>query len=73
MSVRNNLERLGIENNRIQQSEDVQSVVEQTKTEVAYTQPTEIVDLPSKGRFYPEGHPLHNVESLEIRFMTAKD
>jgi len=35
--------------------------------------PTEFVDLPTKGRFYPEEHPLHNKESVEIRFMTAKD
>lgn len=38
-----------------------------------FTTPTEFVELPSKGRYYPEGHILHNVESLEIRFMTAKD
>ena len=38
-----------------------------------FTCPTEFVDLPSKGKFYAEGHPLHNKESIEIRFMTAKD
>jgi len=31
------------------------------------------VDLPTRGRFYPEGHPLHGQEQVEIRFMTAKD
>ena len=35
--------------------------------------PTEFVDLPTQGRFYPEEHPLHNQESVEIRYMTAKD
>ena len=35
--------------------------------------PTEFVDLPTKGKFYPEDHPLHDKESLEIRYMTAKD
>jgi hypothetical protein len=35
--------------------------------------PTEFVDLPTKGRFYPDDHPLHNEESVEIRYMTAKD
>jgi hypothetical protein len=35
--------------------------------------PTEFVDLPSQGRFYSEEHPLHNKESVEIRYMTAKD
>ena len=39
----------------------------------SFATPTEFVELPSKGRFYPEGHPLHNAESVEIRFMTAKD
>jgi len=34
--------------------------------------PTEFVELPSKGR-YPEGHPLSGKETIEIRFMTAKD
>jgi hypothetical protein len=31
------------------------------------------VELPSKGQFYPPGHPLHGEETVEIRFMTAKD
>ena len=35
--------------------------------------PTEIVELPSKGLFYPKGHALHNKDTIEIRFMTAKD
>jgi hypothetical protein len=35
--------------------------------------PTEIVDLPSKGEFYSDGHPLCGADTLEIRHMTAKD
>jgi hypothetical protein len=35
--------------------------------------PTEFVDLPSKGKFYPQGHPLNGKESVEINFMTTKD
>ena len=35
--------------------------------------PTEFVELPSKGQFYAEDHPLHNKETVEIRFMTAKE
>ncbi len=34
---------------------------------------TELVDLPSKGKFYPQGHPLHNKETVEIKQMTAKE
>ena len=40
---------------------------------LSFVVPTEFVDLPTKGRFYPEGHPLHNVEEIEIKFMTAKE
>ena len=35
--------------------------------------PTEFVDLPSEGRFYPEDHPLHLQDVIEIRQMTAKE
>ncbi len=35
--------------------------------------PTEFVELPSRGRFYPNDHPLHNQETVEIKFMTAKE
>lgn len=38
-----------------------------------FINPTELVFLPSKGLYYPVGHPLHMQESLEIRQMTAKE
>lgn len=34
--------------------------------------PTETVDLPSKGFFYPEGSPLSN-GTIEMKYMTAKE
>ena len=34
--------------------------------------PTEIIELPSKGFFYPEGHPLAN-GTIELKYMTAKE
>ena len=37
-----------------------------------FVTPTQIVELPSKGR-YPENHPLHGKDSIEIKYMTAKD
>ena len=40
---------------------------------LTYEVPTEFVVLPSRGLFYPEGHPLCNQETVEIRFMTAKE
>ena len=35
--------------------------------------PTEFVELPSEGRYYPEGHPLFGETSIEIKQMTAKE
>ena len=40
---------------------------------LSYVVPTEFVELPSNGRYYASDHPLHNQETVEIRFMTAKD
>ena len=37
-----------------------------------FVTPSEFVTLPSRGR-YPEGHPLHGKDSIEINYMTAKD
>ena len=39
----------------------------------SFVVPTEFVELPSGGRFYPEGHPLCGQESIEIKQMTAKE
>lgn len=67
-----NLERLGPDAEMRHDSIPVPQLT-QEKTDLGFPQPTELVDLPTKGRFYPQGHPLHNVESIEIRYMTAKD
>jgi hypothetical protein len=37
-----------------------------------YKFPTEIVDLPSKGHFYMDGHPL-STGKVEVKYMTAKE
>lgn len=37
-----------------------------------FVTPSEFIPLPSKGR-YPEGHPLHGKDTIEIKYMTAKD
>tara|TARA_Y100001937_G_C7135648_1_gene339867 strand:+ start:2111 stop:2962 length:852 start_codon:yes stop_codon:yes gene_type:complete len=39
----------------------------------AFVVPTEFVELPSGGRFYPENHPLHGQSTIEIKQMTAKE
>jgi hypothetical protein len=38
-----------------------------------YQVPTDFVDLPSAGKFYPEGSPLHGLERVEVKFMTARE
>jgi len=38
-----------------------------------FANPTEIVELPSRGALYHPNHPLFNKESIEIKFMTAKE
>lgn len=43
------------------------------KQELAFAVPTEFVELPSRGEYYPEDHPLHKQETIEIKFMTTKE
>lgn len=38
-----------------------------------YQVPTDFVELPSGGRFYPPGSSLHGKEKLEIKYMTARE
>lgn len=40
---------------------------------LSFVTPVDTVMLPSRGLFYPVGHPLHQVESVEVRHMTAKE
>ncbi len=68
MSRRNNLERLGAP-----QPDAPTPPTSQASDLFAFINPTEFVDLPSKGLFYPEGHPLHNQAVIEIKHMTAKE
>ena len=48
-------------------------IVNNQRDLLAFSVPTTLVDLPSKGLFYPEDHPLHERGTLEIKFMTAKE
>lgn len=34
---------------------------------------THFVNLPSGGDFYPEGHPLHGLDKVEVKMMTTKE
>ena len=72
MTRRNNPDRLGA------QQPDPPNIPENLGEEqhsdpLAFIVPTEFVALPSLGKYYPEGHALHNEEAVEIKFMTAKE
>jgi|TARA_R110000824_G_scaffold399688_1_gene605496 hypothetical protein len=77
MFGRNNEERMGspAPQGEVPPIEAIEPQQEQeaSKPTLSFTTPTEIVDLPSKGLYYSENHPLHGKDSVEIRFMTAKD
>ena len=66
---RNNLERMGAP----PQEGSPPAMGQDSNPNLSFATPTMFVDLPSRGLFYPEGHPLHNAEQTEIRFMTAKE
>jgi len=70
MARRNNDERQGA---APQDDAPPASAVAQPTTGLNFVVPTEVVDLPSRGAFYLEGHPLHGKDTLEIRHMTAKE
>ena len=38
-----------------------------------FVTPTEFVELPTKGKFYSQNHPLCGAETVEIKYMTAKE
>lgn len=38
-----------------------------------YEPPTDFVELPSQGKFYPKDSPLHGVDKVEVKFMTARE
>jgi len=66
--ARNNEERTGAPST----AAEAPSLIE-SQDKLSFSVPTEIVDLPSKGEFYPEGHPLHGKDTVEIKYMTAKE
>jgi hypothetical protein len=66
--VRNNEDRLG----SLLTNQD-SSVIPQVSAQLNFVVPTEYVDLPSKGKLYSVGHPLHGKTSVEIKQMTAKE
>ena len=72
MSARNNQDRVGTAPNP-DPPPMMESDNKQSAPSLSFSTPTEFVDLPSGGRYYAEGHPLHKATNIEIKFMTAKD
>ena len=62
--MRNNEERLGTKSDQSSPT---------TLSPLEFVSPTSFVKLPSEGLYYPEGHPLHNQETIEVKEMTAKE
>tara|TARA_R100000008_G_C3570705_1_gene161919 strand:+ start:198 stop:1061 length:864 start_codon:yes stop_codon:yes gene_type:complete len=68
---RNNEDRTGAVPDQTPPVEALTGTAEQAPLQ--FVTPTEFVELPTKGELYPESHPLHGQETVEIRYMTAKD
>lgn len=65
--VRNNSSRIGVDESP-KSTEEIA-----TPPSLSFVVPTEMVDLPTRGRFYPKEHPLNDQECVEIRHMTTRD
>ena len=72
MTRRNNADRLGAPHPDAPEIPD--TLFEDQKPDpLSFITPTEFVPLPSEGLFYTPGHPLSGQDSVEIKFMTAKE
>jgi len=68
--LRNNTDRVGAVGSP---SPAAKMTAEQLAEKLSFVSPTEHVELPSRGLFYPPNHPLHGEETIEIKHMTAKE
>jgi hypothetical protein len=72
-----NDDRLGLDEKQFLQDESpataTAAVSDSSGGAFSWSIPTEFVQLPSAGKFYPNNHPLHNQDTVEITFMTAKE
>ena len=67
-----NEERLGASLEETRRSTNSTHPPHQVQNLLNFPTTTEMVDLPSKGKFYPDGHPLHGCTQLEMKVMTTK-
>jgi hypothetical protein len=70
--MRNNQDRLGAPEVP-QASPEPAPAMAQQGADFSFVAANDIVDLPSNGEFYPEGHALRENPTVEVRQMTAKE
>ena len=63
------MERMGA----VPQAEAPTTAAANVQSPMHFVAPTEFVELPSQGLGYDSSHPMHGKDTIEIRFMTAKD
>jgi len=63
---RNNVEKLSTPSKPNKPENNLQSIL-------GFVAPTEHVVLPSMGKFYPAEHPLYGKDTVEIRYLSAKE
>jgi len=69
--MRNNQDRLGVAQDT---NESISpSVIQSAGGDFSFVATNDIVELPSKGLHYPEGHSLHENPVIELKQMTAKE
>jgi hypothetical protein len=71
--MRNNEERMSQDPKQTSADLPPQFMTPGLSQELNFVTPTEFVPLPSKGKYYPETHPLFGKDSIEVRQMTAKE
>jgi len=71
--ARNNRSRLGKELGDTEVPQDDPVAATTQADGLSFATPTEFVELPSRGLCYAADHPLCGVESVEIKYMTAKE
>lgn len=71
--MRNNEERLGTKKPASSPAASTQPTTSGGLAPLDFVRPTTTLSLPSEGKFYPEGHPLHGQDTIEIRQMTTAE
>lgn len=71
--MRNNQDRLGAAIEAPKDSETAPAAVAQQGADFSFVATNDIIELPSKGEFYPAGHSLRENPVVEVKQMTAKE